>query len=212
MAHSSCGEDRFAVRARGYDETDYRLRYVDDMARAILERVPLTPDTTLLDFGAGTGLLTERLAPHVGAIHCVDISESMISQLEQKASRLPCAIKTLRQDLTRGALPDLKVDGIVSTMTLHHIEDPRALLRRLSTLLRPGGFIALCDVDTEDGTFHTVDTGVMHYGFDREQIRDWLREAGFSQVRVEDATTIVKPHGAYTAFVATGVLEKQAEP
>ena len=198
--------DRFAVRADGYDETDYRLRYVDEMARAIRERVPLSPETILLDFGAGTGLLTERLAPFVSTIHCVDISESMISQLEQKAPRLPCAIHTLRRDLTRGELPKLKVDGIVSTMTLHHIEDPLALLKRLGTLLRPGGFVAICDVDTEDGSFHTVDTGVMHYGFEREQIHDWLGEAGFAEVRVEDASTIVKPHGSYSAFVATGVM------
>ena len=201
-------KDHFSIRAEDYDRTDYRLKYVDEMAAAIRRLAPLSPETRLLDFGAGTGLLTERLAPHVGSILAVDISPSMITQLREKAPSLPCPVETLRQDLTRGELPDLQVDGIVSTMTLHHIQDPAALIRRLATLLRPGGFIALCDIDTEDGTFHTLDTGVMHFGFEREHIRQWLDEAGFERIIVEDATIITKPHGSYPAFIAYGVKRR----
>lgn len=198
-------KDHFSIRAEGYDTTDYRLKYVDEMARGILAKAPLSPTSRILDFGAGTGLLTERLAPYVGEIFAVDISPSMIDQLKEKAPQLPCRIETLRQDLTKGPLPDLSVDGVVSTMTLHHIADPLALLRRLQRLIRPGGFLALCDVDTEDGSFHTLDTGVMHHGFEREKIREWMEDAGFSSVSVEDVTTIVKPHGAYPAFIAFGI-------
>jgi len=194
-------KDRFSVRAEGYDTTDYRIKYVDEMAEAIRKTAPLSPETTLLDFGAGTGLLTERLAPFVKKIIAVDISPSMISQLREKATRLSCQIETLQQDLTKGDLPDLSVDGIVSTMTFHHIEDPFTLLERFTSLLKPGGFLALCDIDTEDGTFHTIDTGVEHYGFDRGKMRSWMEKAGFGSVTIADATTIVKPHGAYTAFL-----------
>ncbi len=197
-------KDHFAVRAEEYDRTDYRLNYVDEMAEAIRQRVALSREITLLDFGAGTGLLTERLAPHVGAIVAVDISPSMIARLREKADRLPCRIETLQTDLSRGPLPDLRVDGIVSTMTFHHLEDPREMLRRLAALLKPGGFLAICDIDPEDGSFHTVDTGVKHFGFDRKSFGEWMDAAGFTGVTVEDATTIVKPHGSYTAFIATG--------
>jgi 2-polyprenyl-3-methyl-5-hydroxy-6-metoxy-1,4-benzoquinol methylase len=197
-------KDHFAVRSEDYDRTDYRLKYVDEMAQAIRRRVPLGRETTLLDFGAGTGLLTERLAPHVGRIVAVDISPSMIAKLREKAPHLPCGIDTLRLDMTRGPLPELRVDGIVSTMTFHHIEDPQALLQRLTGLLEPGGFVALCDIDREDGSFHTIDTGVRHYGFDREEFGKWMENAGLESVSVDDVTTIVKPHGAYPAFIATG--------
>jgi 2-polyprenyl-3-methyl-5-hydroxy-6-metoxy-1,4-benzoquinol methylase len=197
-------KDHFAVRAEDYDTTDYRLKYVDEMAAAILERLPEKDGLEILDFGAGTGLLTERLAPHVASIVAVDVSPSMIAKLREKASSLPCRLQTLQLDLTNGDLPSLEVDGIVSTMTFHHIEEPAALLKRLHTLLRPGGFIALCDIDREDGTFHTVDTGVRHHGFDRGEFAKWMEEAGFGDVRIEDVTTIVKPHGEYPAFIATG--------
>jgi len=198
-------KDHFSIRADGYDTTDYRLKYVDEMAAAIRQTAPLNPEMTLLDFGAGTGLLTERLAPYVGKIIAVDISPSMITQLQEKAPDLPCRIETLRRDLTQDPLPELSVDGIVSTMTLHHIEAPRSLLHKLYTLLNPGGFIALCDIDTEDGTFHTLDTGVHHYGFEREHIKRWMEDTGYRDVKISDATIIVKPHGAYSAFIAYGV-------
>jgi len=201
-------EDYFAVRADGYDSTDYRLNYVDEMARAIRKVSPIKSGIRLLDFGAGTGLLTQRLAPFVEEIIAVDISPSMIAKLEEKKSALPCRIETLRQDLTSGELPNLKVDGIVSTMTFHHIEDPLSLLKRLKQLLKPGGFVAFCDVDTEDGSFHTVDTGVKHFGFERESVLKWMGEAGYRALKIEDATIIEKPYGAYPAFVAYGEAEQ----
>jgi ubiquinone/menaquinone biosynthesis C-methylase UbiE len=197
--------DQFKKRAEDYDETLYRLRYVDEMSEAILRTLSLDRDMHLMDFGAGTGLLTERIAPYVGTITAVDISDSMIEKLKQKIPRLPCRLTLLQQDFSTGPLPDLQVDGIVSTMTLHHIEDVPALFRRLGSLLRPGGFVAFCDIDREDGSFHTIDTGVRHLGFDREEIANWLQDAGFEKVRIEEAATIRKPQGEYSAFLLTGV-------
>jgi predicted TPR repeat methyltransferase len=197
-------KDHFAERAAGYDETLYRLRYVDEMAEAIRRHLPLRNTMHLLDFGAGTGLLTERIAPDISEITAVDISPSMIEQLQEKSHTLPCRLSLLQRDLSRGELPEIRVDGIISTMTLHHIEDVPGLFRRLLTLLRAGGFAAFCDIDCEDGTFHTLDTGVKHLGFDREEIAGWMEEAGFERVTIQNATTIRKPQGDYPAFLLSG--------
>ncbi len=197
-------QDYFAERSTGYDETVYRLRYVDEMANAIHRYLPLEGDMHLLDFGAGTGLLTERIAPEVAEITAVDISPSMISQLQEKSEAIPCRLSLLQKDLCHDELPEIRVDGIVSTMTLHHIEDVPGLFQRLMQLLKPGGFAAFCDIDTEDGTFHTIDTGVKHFGFDREEIRQWMETKGFENVNIEDATVIRKPHGEYPAFILWG--------
>jgi len=67
-------KDHFSVRAEAYDSTLYRLAYVEEMARSILEKAPLNSRATLVDFGAGTGLLTERIAPYVQRIITIDIS------------------------------------------------------------------------------------------------------------------------------------------
>ena len=41
-------------------------------------------------------------------------------------------------------------------MTMHHIEDVSALVRTFRGMLKPGGWLAPVDLDTEDGSFHGV--------------------------------------------------------
>jgi 2-polyprenyl-3-methyl-5-hydroxy-6-metoxy-1,4-benzoquinol methylase len=94
-------------------------------------------------------------------------------------------------------------DGIISSMTLHHIADIPALFRRFHLMLKPGGFIALADLDSEDGSFHTEDTGVCHFGFDRADIAALARTAGFIDVQVVDASVVQKPQGQYPVFLLT---------
>lgn len=200
MATSPSREDRFHGRAQEYDNVDFRQRYVEEMARSIREYLPQDRKVTIMDFGAGTGLLTERLAPYAEKIVAVDVSESMIARLAEKASALPCAIELETIDLQKEKYPKC-VEGIVSTMTLHHIGDIPSLLKNLLDALEPGGFLALCDIDSEDGTFHTVDSGVMHYGFDREALKQLFEEAGFIEISVADSTVVHKPHGDYPAFI-----------
>ena len=196
-------KDYFAVRAEEYDSTGYRLKYVDDMARSILDRIPLHPKMTIVDFGAGTGLLSERLAPYVGKIIAIDISPSMISKLEEKRDTFPCGLELLEMDLCKEDYPAERVDGLVSSMTLHHIHDVPALLKKIYTMLKPGAFLALCDIDIEDGTFHTIDTGVVHHGFDRDEISGWCVKAGFEAIEIGESALIRKPHGDYPAFLLT---------
>jgi len=58
-------------------------------------------------------------------------------------------------------------DLIFSAMALHHVQNTDALLDRFASLTAPGGWIALADLDTEDGTFHSGDSGPVHPGFNR---------------------------------------------
>jgi hypothetical protein len=74
-------------------------------------------------------------------------------------------------------------------------------------MLKPGGFIALSDLDKEDGSFHTEDTGVQHYGFERSWIEGATRKAGFSDVATHDASVISKPNGDYPVFLLTARRE-----
>ena len=156
----------------------------------------------LVDFGSGTGLLLESLAKEIGKVTAVDISPSMTDILREKS--IPCELDIKELDLTKEDL-DLKVDGIVSSMTIHHIKDVPALFKKFHKMLKSGGFIAIADLDSEDGTFHSVDTGVEHFGFDREEFVNFAKEAGFTNIKIEDATTILKPHKEFGIFLLTAI-------
>jgi hypothetical protein len=41
----------------------------------------------------------------------------------------------------------------------HHVRDIGAMFRRFHEMVNPEGFIAIADLDKEDGSFHTEDPG-----------------------------------------------------
>ena len=195
--------DFFAQKAASYEQNPQRVDNVVAIGNAIKAQVLLNRDMQLLDFGSGTGLLLQQIAPLVGKITAIDVSPSMNAQLRAKAPDIGCELEVLEQDLIHQPL-QRQFDGIISSMTLHHIADIPALLLEFHRLLKPGGFIALADLDLEDGSFHTEDTGVFHCGFDRDDIAAKAQAAGFTDVQVVDASVVQKPHGQYPVFLLTG--------
>jgi cyclopropane fatty-acyl-phospholipid synthase-like methyltransferase len=196
--------DFFAHKAGSYEQNRNRVDNVDNIAKKILSTIRLEPTMHLMDFGSGTGLLLERIAPHVGKITAVDVSDSMNSQLSQKRAMLGCAIEIIEVDLEQLDMAK-KFDGIVSSMTLHHIRDIESLFRKFHRMLDVGGFIAVADLDKEDGGFHTADTGVFHAGFDRGEIVKIAARVGFRDVEIASASVVHKPQGDYPVFLLTAI-------
>ena len=87
----------------------------------------------------------------------------------------------IEKDLSTDTL-ERKFDGIISSMTIHHLEDIPALFSKFYTMLDDHGFIAIADLDSEDGTFHSDNEGVFHYGFDRHLLAEYAQKAGFKDV------------------------------
>lgn len=194
--------DLFQNKAASYEQDNHRVANVETIASAILSRIDFKPNMEIMDFGSGTGLLLEQIAPSVRSITAVDISQSMNQQLEQKRTNLPCELEIIEMDLTTSDL-DRKFDGIISSMTLHHVDDLKSMFTKLHTMLNPGGFIALADLETEDGSFHKEDTGVFHFGFSAKELMDFATGAGFSNAMVKPASSVHKPYGDYPVLLLT---------
>jgi len=158
----------------------------------------------LMDFGAGTGLLSYFVAPFVFKITAVDNSPSMLLEFKNKCNEFVCETEIVEKDLSIETLNE-KFDGIISSMTIHHLEDILALFRKFYAMLDDGGFIAIADLDAEDGSFHSDNAGVFHYGFDREALEAIAEEAGFKNVQFDLASTINKPQATFTVFLMTAV-------
>ncbi len=197
------GSDRFDLAAATWDLTDRRVQLAHAVADAISERVALSRDLEVLDFGCGTGLVTLALAPKVGPITGADTSPGMLKTLAEKARAraIPVQLKSLDASEVGGLGGPYHL--IVSSMTLHHVADVPALFHQFAEHLRTGGRVALADLDREDGSFHEDSTGVHHQGFQREQVKVWLEEAGFQEVQLGTATTVHKAEKAYPVFLAT---------
>lgn len=196
-------KDYFLNKAENYDGDKHRVENVSTIANSIKQNVQFNKSMNIMDFGSGTGLLLEEIAPLVNKITALDISASMNGQLLAKKERLDCDLEILDIDLTKKKL-DKKFDGIISSMTIHHIQDVKKLFQEFYSMLNPGGFIAIADLDKEDGSFHTEDTGVFHFGFDRTEFLNFAADAGFINLNIVSASVSYKPHGEYPIFLLVG--------
>ena len=195
-------KDFFANKANIYDSDNNRVSNVENIANAIIASINLNRDMHLMDFGSGTGLLLERIASFVQKITAIDISHSMNAQLEKKRSSINCELEILEIDLEHTDIT-CKFDGIISSMTMHHVKDISAMFVKFYSLLNDNGFVAIADLDKEDGSFHTEDTGVYHFGFERETIANAAKQAGFQEIKVIDASVVQQAHQAFPIFLLT---------
>jgi hypothetical protein len=90
-------------------------------------------------------------------------------------------------------------------MTMHHIENVAAMFGKFRRMLKHGGFIAIADLDQEDGTFHSEDTGIHHFGFVRAAIAKLATDAEFERVHTRTASMIRKDERDYPVFLLTAV-------
>jgi cyclopropane fatty-acyl-phospholipid synthase-like methyltransferase len=196
--------DHFADKSKSWDMNSKRVQNAKGIAELIVNNIKLNKSMEIMDFGAGTGLLSYFVAPYVKKIVAVDNSPAMLLEFQNKCGQFSCHTEVLEKDLSTDTL-DRKFDGIISSMTIHHLEDIPALFSKFYNMLDDHGFIALADLDSEDGTFHSDNTGVFHYGFDREMLARYAQEAGFKDVTFSLANKISKPHAEFTVFLMTAM-------
>jgi tRNA (cmo5U34)-methyltransferase len=197
------GTEHFDQAAATWDLTERRVQLAHAVVEAMASRVLLSKDLTVLDYGCGTGLVTLELGPQVGSITGADTSPGMLKALVGKADTLGIPVRLLALDAAGTGDLGGPYDLIVSSMTLHHIADVSALFVRFMRHLNPSGWVALADLDEEDGSFHGEMVGVHHQGFPRKRIKDWLEDAGFQRVQIETATMNHKEGKDYSVFLAT---------
>jgi len=195
-------KSRFDKVAKDWDKSDLRTQLSINIGRTLLEHTTLTPSMHIMDFGAGTGLLSAHVADKVAKIAAVDISSGMLEELVKKEA-LKDVVVPYCQNILHDPLGE-DFDGIISAMALHHVEDTDEILKVFYAHLKPGGFIAVADLDKEDGSFHPADAdGVYHLGFDRLALQQKLEKAGFNAVAFYTAYTVEKNGKAYPIFLVT---------
>lgn len=197
-------KETFDQKARSWDDKPRRLELAESVFSALSRAIPLEPGWTVMDFGCGTGLLALPLARQVHRVTGADGSRGMLEVLMEKAQA--SGIQNLEGvfcDFPAEPLPDGPFDLIASAMTLHHVEDTAGLLQAFHERLHPGGRLAIADLDTEDGTFHSPGTKIAHSGFDRQALAERVRAAGFSEIQFVTAARIERNNRVYPVFLLT---------
>ena len=114
---------------------------------AVVDRLPLRGDETVLDAGCGSGRVTAVLAERLpsGRVIALDGSPSMIARARERLASFGDRIEYIVADLGRPIPLADPVDAVLSTATFHWVPDHDALFQHLAAVLRPGGrLVAQC--------------------------------------------------------------------
>jgi ubiquinone/menaquinone biosynthesis C-methylase UbiE len=170
---SGCGAafKRFAYE--GFDRDDWQ------QPQRVIEALEIEPGMQVADVGAGGGYFTFKLADAVGAegkVFAVDVDDDMIAYLREHAAEQGYEnVRVVRGEFTDPLLPDGTIDLVFTSNTYHHLEDPVAYFAVVRDDLRPGGRVAILDLN--EGPFFARD----HFT-DPDQIAGEMEAAGYQRL------------------------------
>jgi trans-aconitate 2-methyltransferase len=204
---------------RDWDAATYD-RVADPMTRwgaAVVDRLPLRGDETVLDAGCGSGRVTELLLERLpnGRVVALDGSPSMIDQARVRLARFGDRVEFVVADLGDPLPLSGPLDAILSTATFHWVPDHDALFRNLAAVLRPGGrLVAQCggagNIASVRGVLATIGDGWLgasHFETP-EATTERLAAAGFEDVEcwLAEEPTDFAPGEPLETYLRTVIL------
>jgi tRNA (cmo5U34)-methyltransferase len=172
----------FDIKAHEWDNNPEHWERSEAVARNLMEMVPLSSKMKALEFGAGTGILSFLLHNCFSEIILMDSSKEMVKVIHEKVTKTKSEnLKPLFFDLEHSNYNVRKFDIIFSQMVLHHVNNIEVIFKKFYTMLNIGGYLAIADLYTEDGSFHGADVDV-HRGFDPEELTEILKYYRFKNI------------------------------
>jgi SAM-dependent methyltransferase len=143
-----------------YDALSHRLLFRSLFGPITADVAAVAPaGGRVLDVGCGPGHLSIRLAREHGLeVTGLDLDPAMIERAQANAERLEAEgggrPSFLVGDVAALPFPDGSFDLVVSTLSMHHWEDPSAALAEIARVLRPGGRALIWDLRRGILRFH----------------------------------------------------------
>jgi MPBQ/MSBQ methyltransferase len=160
-------------------DTENQIEACANLAELVFNQIPQLQGR-VLEIGCGIGGITKQLSKRIPAedITAINILDD---QLEQCRSLVPGAT-FVAMDAAALTFPDASFDSIVSVEAAHHFSSREAFFRGALRVLKPGGYLSLCDIigyPFGGRTAHIADP---------RAYQECLADLGFCEVRVADIT------------------------
>jgi 2-polyprenyl-3-methyl-5-hydroxy-6-metoxy-1,4-benzoquinol methylase len=170
----------------------HRWRTVENSAAHLAPHLRAGLD--VLDVGCGPGTITVDLAARVapGRVIGLDVSPTPLGEARELAARAQVEVQFAVGDVYALEAADDSFDVVHAHQVLQHLTDPVTALREMARVCRPGGLVAVRDVDYATFTWFPVEPGLdrwleLYYGVARHnraepdagrRLLSWAHAAG----------------------------------
>ena len=187
--------DSWDEYAEEWDSNKDAISYANKAFDSLIDQVNLS-DLDVLDFGCGTGLLTEKISPHASKVVALDSSSKMISVLTNKTlPNVTTFSEQLSEDLiNKNTSLHNRFDLIVASSVFGFLPDYESTLTLLKSLLVPDGVLIQWDwlSPSEDADF----------GLSEEKIESTYRETGFKLISMTKPFSLTSSKGTMSVLMA----------
>jgi SAM-dependent methyltransferase len=157
---------------------------------------------TVVEIGAGSGTMTERLRPHADHVVASDLSDARIRELRHRFADAP-DVEVLAGDAAT-VLHETRANAVVLINVLEHIQDDTHELQLIHAALEPGGVVAIF-VPAHEWLYSRFDRRVGHFRrYSRPTLATALATAGFEVEEVRYVNAL----GALAWWVFARVLRR----
>jgi SAM-dependent methyltransferase len=180
-------------------------RTVDNSAAYLVQH--LHPGAAILDVGCGPGTITIDLAARVrpGRVIGIDASTDVVAQAAGLAASEGVANVEFRVgDASALEFDDATFDVVHAHQVLQHLGRPVDALREFRRVLKPGGVVAVRDVDYGGVIWNPPSAGLTRWlelyhdvhawnGGEADagrHVKSWAREAGFTDLEASASTWV----------------------
>jgi ubiquinone/menaquinone biosynthesis C-methylase UbiE len=130
------------MNPHGLHKIGHRL-WFGPVHRALVRELRPGPGQRVLDVGAGTGALAERVSATGASVICVEPdADSLAAARRRLAGRDTEFVAAAAEAIP---LPSASADGAVVSMSAHHWQDRDQGFREVARILRPGGRVVIAE-------------------------------------------------------------------
>jgi ubiquinone/menaquinone biosynthesis C-methylase UbiE len=152
MASPEMDRHHYIIRGgvEGRDRLKVLARVMRPATLSLLERAGLRPGMVCLDAGCGSGDVTfdlARLVGPAGRVVGMDIDSVKIELARSEAATEGIANVEFRLVNISESDPEPEFDFVHSRFLLTHLLDPAGTLKKIREAMRPGGILAVSDID-----------------------------------------------------------------
>jgi DNA-binding transcriptional ArsR family regulator/precorrin-6B methylase 2 len=169
----------------------------------------LMPPLKVADLGCGEGYLTIEAARWASTVIAVDRSDTVLARARSLAQRRRVSnVIWKRGELEKLPVRDARVDVALLSQALHHARHPAQAVSEAARITVPGGRVLVLDLRTHEEEWVRAKLGDRRLGFDDDELRRMLADAGLSNVRVNVGSR--KAGDPFTVLVGSGTKPQAA--